>query len=201
MEQTKKVVTTTTISDKFGGSSKDLLEEEFKKRTVGLVSAEEFKRRRDIIEKGIGQNLKLSDTNLRKRLTTSKDEISQLKKMKNVGQLSFQDEINDGEVSDIKKQRESMKKAGAPKFGLLNEADELFKQDTKAPEKEKTNIMEEDEDTIRMRQEAIEVVSIDIVKSEVLGRLRGIEGDQSEERDEDRIILGNMQARVYGRVS
>ena len=44
-----------------------------------------------------------------------------------------------------------MKKSGAPKFGLLNEADELFKQDTKAPEKEKTNIMEEDEDTIRMR--------------------------------------------------
>ena len=156
MESTKKVVAT-TISDKFGGSSKDLLEEEFKKRTVGLVSAEEFKRRRDIIEKGIGQNIKMSDTNLRKRLTTSKDEISQLKKAKNVGQLSFQDEINEGETSDISRQREVMKKAGAPKFGLVNEAEELFKQVAKVPEKQKTNIMEEDEETIRMRQEAIEV--------------------------------------------
>eukprot|EP01016_Furgasonia_blochmanni_P006417 TRINITY_DN1257_c0_g2_i21.p1 TRINITY_DN1257_c0_g2~~TRINITY_DN1257_c0_g2_i21.p1 ORF type:complete len:348 (+),score=50.10 TRINITY_DN1257_c0_g2_i21:208-1251(+) len=41
---------TILIKDKFGGSSTDVLEEEFKNNTVGLVTNEEFKKKREKIE-------------------------------------------------------------------------------------------------------------------------------------------------------
>lgn len=53
--------------------------------------------------------------------------------------------------------KEKMKKSNAPKFGACNEADELFKEEAKKVVKERTNLLEEDEDTKRMRQEAIEL--------------------------------------------
>jgi len=59
------------------------------------VSAEEFKRRRDIIEKGKAANLKLDQNQLKKRATTSTEQINQLKKAKNVGQLSFAEEMEE----------------------------------------------------------------------------------------------------------
>ena len=43
-------ITTTNIKDRFGQSSQNFLEEEFKSQTVGLVTREEFKRKRENID-------------------------------------------------------------------------------------------------------------------------------------------------------
>lgn len=56
------------------------------------MSAEEFKRRRDIIEKGISANTK-NESQLKKRAKNSIEQINMLKKRKNVGQFSFEDEL------------------------------------------------------------------------------------------------------------
>ena len=61
---------------------------------MGLVSAEEFKRRRDIVEKGLGGNPAKENTFLRKR-DPSQLEGDQPKKVKKLGthQLSFGEEL------------------------------------------------------------------------------------------------------------
>lgn len=59
-----------------------------------MVSAEEYKQWRDIIDKGMASGLK-KDTTLKKRMKTSSDQLQKLKKVKNLGQVSFADEIED----------------------------------------------------------------------------------------------------------
>ena len=57
------------------------------------MSAEEFKRRRDIVEKGLVETNKRENTFLKKR-KTNVEQITQLKKVKNIGQLSFMEELD-----------------------------------------------------------------------------------------------------------
>lgn len=58
----------------------------------------------------------------------------------------------------VKRHRVTNKKSNAPKFGAINQADELFREEeSNKVVKERVNLLEEDEDTIRMRQEALEV--------------------------------------------
>ena len=54
----KKKMQTTRIKDKFGNSSHDILEEEFKANTVGLISKEEFRRKRENIDNITRENLR-----------------------------------------------------------------------------------------------------------------------------------------------
>ena len=60
--------------------------------------------------------------------------------------------------SDIKKKREIIKKSGGPKFVGDSNSDENEKTiQVPLAKKERKNLLEEDEETLRMKQEAIEV--------------------------------------------
>lgn len=48
--QKKNQYQTAHIKDKFGGSSGDMLEEQFKINTIGLITREEFRRKRENID-------------------------------------------------------------------------------------------------------------------------------------------------------
>lgn len=73
-----------SIDQMFGASKVDALEEEFKTQTVGLVSVEEFKRKREAIDEMIKQSdrakLEQKKLNVKRHLATSK--------------LSFDDDID-----------------------------------------------------------------------------------------------------------
>lgn len=79
-----------TIDAKFGGSKADDLEEEFKKQTIGLVSAEEFRAKRQAIDELIKetQNSKKGESSLR------------LRRKVNASKLSFEDPDAGAESSD-----------------------------------------------------------------------------------------------------
>jgi hypothetical protein len=112
------------------------------------VSAEEFKRRRDIIEKGIANKAGQQDqSNLRKRKPQEAASTQSLLKTKNIGQLSFADE--EGEDTQIIPKK---KKQAAPVAQKIEPVPEI-----EAP-KAKLNMLEDDEETKRLKQEAIEVV-------------------------------------------
>lgn len=113
---------------------------------MGLVSAEEFKRRRDIIEKGISpNNTMLVQSSLRKR----KPELStqSLLRTKNIGQLSFADE--EGEEMPILPKK---------KKPVAVEPVKVVVEEEPKQQKPKINLLEEDEETRRMKQEAIQVI-------------------------------------------
>ena len=115
---------------------------------MGLVSAEEFKRRRDIIEKGITSNVSMIDqSNLKKRKPLEGISTQSLLRSKNIGQLSFAEE--EGEEIPILPKK---KKPGPPKEPTTEVIEEAPKQP-----KPKINLLEEDEETKRLKQEAIEV--------------------------------------------
>jgi hypothetical protein len=58
------------------------------------VSAEEYKQWRDFLEKGKAANI-IKDSSLKKRTKTSAEQTQQLRKVKNIGQYSFADEVNE----------------------------------------------------------------------------------------------------------
>lgn len=77
-----------SIDQKFGGSHADVLEEEFKRQTVGLISAEEFRAKRQAIDELI-QGCQKSGQG---------DKQMRLKRRVNDNKLSFKDP--DGEEDD-----------------------------------------------------------------------------------------------------
>mmetsp|Transcript_68806 Transcript_68806/g.174855 ORF Transcript_68806/g.174855 Transcript_68806/m.174855 type:complete len:364 (+) Transcript_68806:138-1229(+) len=81
----RKVV---SIDHKFGSSSADQLEEEFKRQTVGLVSIDEFKARRQAIDDLI-QETRMAQGNKQLRL----------KRKVNANKLSFDDDAGSGSGS------------------------------------------------------------------------------------------------------
>eukprot|EP00928_Gymnodinium_smaydae_P020360 TRINITY_DN1786_c0_g1_i1.p1 TRINITY_DN1786_c0_g1~~TRINITY_DN1786_c0_g1_i1.p1 ORF type:complete len:223 (+),score=79.05 TRINITY_DN1786_c0_g1_i1:66-671(+) len=79
-----------TIDSKFGGSQADVLEEEFKKQTVGLMSVEEFTAKRKAIDELITA---AQSSGSRKEL--------RLKRKINTKKLSFDDpDMDSGDESD-----------------------------------------------------------------------------------------------------
>ena len=58
------------------------------------MSAEEYKQWRDFLEKGKAANI-IKDSSLKKRTKTSAELTQQLRKVKNIGQFSFADEVNE----------------------------------------------------------------------------------------------------------
>jgi len=74
-----------SIDQKFGGSSADHLEEEFKRQTVGLVSVEEFKARRQAIDEMIQESQRRENSNKQLRM----------KRTVNSAKLSFDDDLDD----------------------------------------------------------------------------------------------------------
>jgi len=78
-EETKKRKFS-SIDQKFGGSTADVLEEEFKKQTVGLMSVEEFKAKRKAIDDIIEKSQK-----------GDKDKAWRSKRKVNSSKLSFKD--------------------------------------------------------------------------------------------------------------
>jgi hypothetical protein len=118
---------------------------------VGLVSAEEFKRRRDIIEKGLAPNAGQLDNNHLKKRKPTEANLQTLIKTKNVGQLSFADEAEEVEIALLpkkEKKKEESKAEPAPSQIVV----------PKVP-KPRVNLLEEDEETKRQKQEALEVNS------------------------------------------
>lgn len=110
------------------------------------MSAEEFKRRRDIIEKGVASNVsQLEQSNLRKRRPQEVAAKQELMKTKNIGQLSFADEEGEEITSIPKKKR--------PPVEVVKKVEE---PEIEAP-KAKINLLEDDDETKRLKQEAIEV--------------------------------------------
>mmetsp|Transcript_42887 Transcript_42887/g.107861 ORF Transcript_42887/g.107861 Transcript_42887/m.107861 type:complete len:358 (-) Transcript_42887:108-1181(-) len=78
-----------SIDQKFGGSHADHLEEEFKRQTVGLVSAEEFKARRQAIDELIQEASKKGG-----------EKQLRMKRKVNANKLSFDDDIDDDDDDD-----------------------------------------------------------------------------------------------------
>jgi len=89
--ETRKRASTrlSSIEDKFGGSHADVLEEEFKKQTVGLVSAEEFRAKRKAI-----------DEIIEKAKEGGKDGRVRLKRKVQGNKLSFEDDDLDVDDKD-----------------------------------------------------------------------------------------------------
>jgi len=90
-----------TIDQKFGGSHADDLEEEFKKQTIGLVSAEEFRAKRQAI-----------DDLIQKTYDGKSDKKMRLHRRVNGNKLSFKDDADieseseeDGEAADEPRKR------------------------------------------------------------------------------------------------
>lgn len=124
------------------------------------MSAEEFKRRRDIIEKGIANKAGQQDqSNLRKRKPQEAASAQSLLKTKNIGQLSFADE--EGEDTQIIPKK---KKQAAPVAQKIEPVPEI-----ETP-KAKLNMLEDDEETKRLKQEAIEVDLLNSDYRKILGR-------------------------------
>merc|ERR1711963_1365893 len=78
-----------SIDQKFGGSHADHLEEEFKRQTVGLVSAEEFKARRQAIDELIQETSKKGG-----------EKQLRLKRKVNANKLSFDDDVDADDASE-----------------------------------------------------------------------------------------------------
>ena len=110
------------------------------------MSAEEFKRRRDIIEKGLVSNNGQLGHNLLKKRKPTEASLQTLIKTKNAGQLSFADDEDAEEVVVPRKEKkpEVVKKAPV----LVEEPIEP---------KTRVNLLEEDDETKRQKQEALEV--------------------------------------------
>lgn len=119
---------------------------------MGLVSAEEFKRRRDVIEKGLVTNPgQLEHNHLRKRKPTEAT-LKTLIKTKNLGQLSFADEVDQDEQIYLPKKEK--------KVEVVKELKKEIPIDIVASDlpKARINLLEEDDETKRQKQEALEVV-------------------------------------------
>jgi hypothetical protein len=91
-----------SMNDKYASARNENLEEEFKKNTAGLVSASEFKRRKDNLDKGISSDI---FTPLQKRdsdrfFEDMQDTRVPPKKKIKKAQLSFQDDCDDSESSE-----------------------------------------------------------------------------------------------------
>lgn len=79
-----------SIDQKFGGSHADVLEEEFKRQTVGLISAEEFRAKRQAIDELIQASQKAGQG----------DKQMRLKRRVNDNKLSFKDPDADSDSSN-----------------------------------------------------------------------------------------------------
>jgi len=142
-----------TIDQKFGGSKTDQLEEEFKKQTVGLVSAEEFRARRmaidDLIQGSMNKSKSESLMKVHRKMNTSK--------------LSFDDDLeSDEEESD----EEGATASAPPKkhFGKDPTVDTSFLYDAErevAKEIEKASLIEE----YKRRQEAVKKDRLEVTYS------------------------------------
>ena len=87
----------------------------FKKSTVGLVTAEEFKRRRDIIENGIDSSVQLKKRAPKTKLTDEEKKAQRKKlkkKKKKMGKLSFMGDEDEEMTMALKKKKK--KKIEAP---------------------------------------------------------------------------------------
>eukprot|EP00928_Gymnodinium_smaydae_P020361 TRINITY_DN1786_c0_g1_i2.p1 TRINITY_DN1786_c0_g1~~TRINITY_DN1786_c0_g1_i2.p1 ORF type:complete len:372 (+),score=117.53 TRINITY_DN1786_c0_g1_i2:66-1118(+) len=96
-----------TIDSKFGGSQADVLEEEFKKQTVGLMSVEEFTAKRKAIDELITA---AQSSGSRKEL--------RLKRKINTKKLSFDDpDMDSGDESDNSNSEVEMEAKPRKNFG------------------------------------------------------------------------------------
>eukprot|EP00929_Paragymnodinium_shiwhaense_P028311 TRINITY_DN16433_c0_g1_i3.p1 TRINITY_DN16433_c0_g1~~TRINITY_DN16433_c0_g1_i3.p1 ORF type:complete len:354 (-),score=133.77 TRINITY_DN16433_c0_g1_i3:287-1348(-) len=119
-EETKKRKFS-NINDKFGGSSADVLEEEFKRQTVGLMSVAEFKAKRQAI-----------DDIIQAQQTKDKNKNMKKKKAINSKKLSFEDDDMDDDSDDDDDDDEDEEKEVPMKrgFGKNPNADTSFLFDT-----------------------------------------------------------------------
>lgn len=152
------------------------------------MSAEEFKRRRDIIEKGLDPNAGLLEQNMLKKRKPTDTNLQTLIKKKNVGQMSFADEEDMIVLPKKEKKPEEPKKVEEPPVEAPI---------AKAP-KQKVNLLEEDEETKRQKQEALEVLYYDLAYSKILGWLRSHQNSENQEGDQDRSIPRDLQKRLSG---
>jgi protein FAM50 len=90
-----------SIDQKFGGSSADTLEEEFKRQTIGLMSAQEFQAKRQAIDELIQGAQKKGDTHLR------------LQRRVNGNKLSFKDPDAESDGDDEEQEKASGSEAEA----------------------------------------------------------------------------------------
>ncbi|CAD8152070.1 unnamed protein product [Paramecium octaurelia] len=82
---------TTNIKERFGQSNYDILDEEFKSKTIGLVTREEFKRKRENIDRIYVQDLKIKQEEEEKKKLELKQKRKQEYKLKTT-LLSFDQE-------------------------------------------------------------------------------------------------------------
>ncbi|CAD8186728.1 unnamed protein product [Paramecium octaurelia] len=82
---------TTNMKERFGQSNQDILEEEFKQKTVGLVTREEFKRKRENIDRIYVQDLQKKQEEEEKKKLELKQKRKQEYKLK-TALLSFESE-------------------------------------------------------------------------------------------------------------
>lgn len=112
-----------SIDQKFGGSHADVLEEEFKRQTVGLISAEEFRAKRQAIDDLI-QGCQRSGQG---------DKQMRLKRKVNDNKLSFKDPDANSDASNSDEEE-----AGAPRvakhFGKDPSVDTSFLYDAEREE-------------------------------------------------------------------
>lgn len=137
-----------SIEQKFGGSSADQLEEEFKKQTIGLVSAAEFKAKRQAIDDIISstQTAGKGEKQLRLRRTIKSK------------QLSFKDSDNESEEDKDSDEEETPK----ARFGKNPAVDTSFLYDAdreaELQNKKKTLIREYQKEQESMKHEKLEIV-------------------------------------------
>jgi protein FAM50 len=76
MQQQGSGVSVGTIGDKFGGSAQDVYEAQFRNATVGLVTAEEFARKRRMMEEDVAASEKDGKDGKKKKKKKKKDVLS-----------------------------------------------------------------------------------------------------------------------------
>mmetsp|Transcript_12000 Transcript_12000/g.31749 ORF Transcript_12000/g.31749 Transcript_12000/m.31749 type:complete len:365 (-) Transcript_12000:40-1134(-) len=145
-----------SIDQKFGASSAEALEEEFKKQTIGLVSAAEFKAKRqaidDLMELARDEGKAGKGLRMKRRVKTK--------------QLSFGDDCEDDEDSDDEvKEEEDSEDEGGPKrkrFGKNPAVNTSFLYDAdreaELTKKKKALIDEYTKEQEIMKHEKLEIV-------------------------------------------
>lgn len=110
----QNAVTIGRIDDKFTTGS-DAVDAEFRRRTVGFQSAEDFKRVRENL-RSIQAAEELTANDERKRLSEFKDKSRQEKRLKMVSKLSFSHDDDEEEVDD---ESDEQQRAGSVQRKLM----------------------------------------------------------------------------------
>lgn len=140
-----------SIDSAFGSSSADVLEEEFKRQTIGLVSAEEFAARRKAIDEMIQETQRKGG-----------DKKLRMQRKVNSNKLSFEDDVGasgseSGSGSDAEEQeprRKAFGKDPTAQTAFLYDAD----REAELQKKRKVLIEEYNRDQEAAKHEKLEVV-------------------------------------------